>query len=132
MPSIEGINLWNIGEGILKQKYSFIWNRWCINITKYYNQDDIIKYIADYTGFQKEDVKQILNSLSEVVREKLSDGENTKVKFFPGLTLSSEFIPIEKSVSNLNEYISSDVLKLSANFSKCFRDDLRQLHNNTI
>ena len=100
---------------------------------KYYNQDNIIGCIADYTGFQKEEIKQILDSLHKVVREKLSDGENTKIKFFPGLTLSSEFIPIEKSISNLNDNIKSDnVLRLSANFSKRFKNDLRQLHDNII
>lgn len=68
-----------------------------------------------------------------MVREKLSNGENTKVKFFPGLILSSEFIPKEKSVKNIDKYMhSSDILKLSANFSKRFRVDLRQRHNNTI
>ncbi len=68
-----------------------------------------------------------------MVREKLSDGENTKVKFFPGLILSSEFIPIEKSVNRINEYMhSGDILKLSANFSKRFRVDLRQRHDNKI
>ena len=65
-----------------------------------------------------------------MVREKLSDGENVKIKFIPGLTISSEFIPMEKSVS---KYInSSDVLRLSGNFSKCFRNDLRKLHNRTV
>lgn len=68
-----------------------------------------------------------------MVREKLSDGENVKIKFIPGLTISSEFIPMEKSVSNLSEYInSSDVLRLSGNFSKRFRNDLRKLHNRTV
>lgn len=68
-----------------------------------------------------------------MVREKLSNGENTKVKLFPGLTLSSEFIPIEESVNNINKYMySDDVLKLSAKISRCFKADVRQLHNNTI
>ena len=94
--------------------------------TKYFNQAEIINSVHEYTGFPKEDIKQILDSLNIVVRDKISDGKRTKLKLFAGLTISSEFIPREEFNINLRENINSDtILSLSADFTKRFKQDVK-------
>ena len=86
----------------------------------------VIEDVHKYTGLPKDDIKQVLDSLNIVVRNKISNGEKLKMKLFSGLTISSEFIPKEKFNVNLDKNIKSNfILNLSADFSKRFKCDIR-------
>lgn len=68
-----------------------------------------------------------------MVKDKFSDKDNyVEIKLFPGLKVTSRFIPSEHSGSNLYNggYIKSkSLLNLSANFSKDFKNKIHQIHN---
>ncbi|MCI9448021.1 MAG: hypothetical protein HFH36_11680 [Lachnospiraceae bacterium] len=100
---------------------------------KLYNQKELIGLISKDTGCPKRDVAKILNSLCGVVKDKFSDKENfVELKLFPGLKITSEYVPSEQYKSNLAGYIKSgDMLFLSAEFSRRFKDSIRELHKNS-
>lgn len=73
-----------------------------------------------------------MNSLGSVVKDKFGDRNNyVEIKLFPGLKVTSRFIPFEQAQSNLKGYINNhDMLFLSADFSRNFKDSVKELHNN--
>ncbi len=100
---------------------------------RYYNQKQIIDIISQDTGCSIRDVTNILNSLCSVVKEKFSDEDRfVEMKLFPGLKITSRYVPAEQSNSNLSAYLkSSDMLLLSAEFSRRFKDSVRSLHKDS-
>ncbi len=63
------------------------------------------------------------------MRDKFSDKNNyVEIKLFPGLKVTSRYIPPEQSKSNLNISKSDFILKLNATFSDYFRKEIRDLH----
>jgi hypothetical protein len=71
-----------------------------------------------------------LDSLRDVVKDKFSDSdEYVEIKLFPGLKVTSRYIPPEQSRSNLNISKLDYVLSLNANFSDYFRQEIRNNHN---
>lgn len=67
-----------------------------------------------------------------MVKDKFSDSNNyVEIKLFPGLKVTSRYIPPEQSKSNLcNKIRKLDyVLNLSSNFTDDFRKKVRELHN---
>ena len=66
----------------------------------YYKQKDVIQEIHNRTNCSTDDVAKILNSLGDMVKDKFSDKDNfVEIKLFPGLKVTSRFIPSEQSVS---------------------------------
>lgn len=96
---------------------------------KYYNQKEVAKEIHNRTGRSLIDILCILNSLGDVVKDKFSDGdEYVELKIFPGLKVTSRFIPREQSKSNLN--LTHDyILSISSIFTDDFRKKVREMHN---
>lgn len=75
-------------------------------------------------------MSKILNSLGDVVKDKFSDkDEYVEIKLFPGLKVTSRYIPPEESKSNLDISKLEYILRLNATFSDHFRKDIRALHN---
>lgn len=100
---------------------------------KYYNQKDIIQEIHNRTGCSSNDISIILNTLGDVVKDKFSNSDNcVEIKLFPGLKVTSRYIPPEQSKSNLNISKYDFVLRLGAIFSDYFKKEIRNLHRNTI
>lgn len=101
---------------------------------RYYNQKEIINIISQSTGCSIRDITNILNSLCSVVKDKFSDGDRfVEMKLFPGLKITSRYVPAEQANSNLAAYIKSgDMLLLSAEFSRRFKDSIRSLHKEEI
>lgn len=101
---------------------------------KYYNQQYVIDEIHNATGCSIREINCILNSLRNVVREKLSDRDNnSEIKIFPGLKVSSRYIPAEQSNLNLcnNGTIKTDyLLYLNGEFSNRFKREIKQAHDN--
>lgn len=65
-----------------------------------------------------------------MVKEKFSDSNNfVEINIFPGLKVTSRFIPTEQSVSKRLNIKSKESLFLSASFSDDFRKKIRELHN---
>ena len=98
----------------------------------YYNQNDIAYEISNRVGCSTKYAFDLLSVLGDVVKDKFSDeNKYVELKLFPGLKVTSEFIPPEQSKSNLN--IKTDnlnyILKLSSNFTDDFRRKVRQMHN---
>lgn len=72
---------------------------------------------------------KILNSLGNVVKDKFSDSDDyVEIKLFPGLKVTSKYIPLEQSKSNLDISNVDFVLSLNASFSDRFRNEVRNLH----
>ena len=72
---------------------------------------------------------KILNSLGNVVKDKFSDSDDyVEIKLFPGLKVTSKYIPPEQSKSNLDISHVDFVLSLNASFSDRFRNEVRNLH----
>ena len=91
---------------------------------RYYNQKEIIDIISQDTGCSIRDITNVLNSLCSVVKDKFSDEDR-----FVEMKLTSRYVPAEQSNSNLSAYLkSSDMLLLSAEFSRRFKDSVRSLH----
>lgn len=64
-----------------------------------------------------------------MVKDKFSDSDKfVEIKLFPGLKVTSRYIPPEKSRSNLNISNIDFVLSLNASFSNRFRNEVRDLH----
>ena len=98
---------------------------------KYYNQRFIINQIQNDTGCSARDIGRILSSLRDLVKDKLSDSEDSELKIFPGLKVTSRYIPTEQSNLNFcnNGTINSDfLLYLNGEFSHRFKEEIKQLH----
>ena len=64
-----------------------------------------------------------------MVKDKFSDS-NVVIKLFPGLKVTSRYIPLEQSKSNLDTLNVDYVLSLKAIFSDRFRRKIRKNHDN--
>ena len=94
---------------------------------KYYNQRFIINQIQNDTGCSARDIGRILSSLRDLVKDKLSDSEDSELKIFPGLKVTSRYIPTEQSNLNLK---NNSILSITSVFTDDFRKKVRELHNN--
>lgn len=98
---------------------------------KIYNQQHLIDFIRRDTGCSAKDISKILLSLRSLVKDKLSDCEDSELKIFPGLKVTSRYIPTEQSNLNLctNGAINSNfLLYLNGEFSHRFKNEIKQLH----
>ncbi len=68
-----------------------------------------------------------------MVKDKFSDrNNNVEIKIFPGLKVTSKYIPLEESNLNLcnNGTITSDyLLYLNGEFSNRFKNEIKEQHN---
>ena len=75
-----------------------------------------------------------MNSLGNVVKDKFSDSDDcVEIKLFPGLKVTSRYIPLEQSSLNLcnNGMITSDyLLYLNGEFSNRFKNEIKEKHKN--
>ena len=71
-----------------------------------------------------------MNSLGNVVKDKFSDSDDyVEIKLFPGLKVTSRYIPPEQFTSNLGISNMDSVLMLNAEFSKNFKNKIKEQHN---
>lgn len=99
----------------------------------YYNQNDIAKEIHQKTDCSLIDIHKIINALGDVVKDKFSDSDEcVELKLFPGLKVTSRYIPSEHSVSKRLNINSNYSIFMSAVFTDDFRKKVRELHNNLI
>ncbi len=95
----------------------------------YYSQKYLINEIHNRTGYPVRDINNIFGSLRNVVRDKLSDSSvDVEIKLFPGLSVTSRHIPLDRSVTNLcnKDAINSDyLLYLNGRFSDRFKKEIR-------
>ena len=100
----------------------------------YYNQKYVIDEIHKDTGCSIRDINNILSSLRNVVKDKFSDKDKyVEIKLFPGLKVTSRYIPLEQSSLNLchNGMITSDyLLYLDGEFSNRFKNEIKEKHKN--
>ena len=95
----------------------------------YYNQKNIIDEIHKDTGCSIYEISKVLNSLGNVVKDKFSDSDDyVEIKIFPGLKVTSKYIPSEQTVSKRLNIDSEESLFLSAYFTDDFRKKVRQQH----
>lgn len=99
-------------------------------IKKYYNQKEVEKEICQKTGCSLNDIHKITNALGEVVKDKFSDTDSfVELKLFPGLKVTSKYIPSEQSVSKNLNINSNYSIFMSSVFTDDFRKQVRELHN---
>ena len=71
-----------------------------------------------------------MNSLGNVLKDKFSDSDDyVEIKLFPGLKVTSRYIPPEQFTSNLGISNMDSVLMLNAEFSKNFKNKIKEQHN---
>ena len=89
-----------------------------------------MKEIKNRTGCSLTDIYKIVNTLGEVVKDKFSDmDEYVELKLFPGLKVTSRYIPSEQSVSKRLNIDSDYSIFMSAIFTDDFRKKVRELHD---
>ena len=82
------------------------------------------------TGCSIDEISKVLNSLGNVVKDKFSDSDDyVEIKLFPGLKVTSRYIPPEQFTSNLGISNMDSVLMLNAEFSKNFKNKIKEQHN---
>ena len=65
-----------------------------------------------------------------MVKDKFSDSDDyVEIKLFPGLKVTSRYIPPEQFTSNLGISNMDSVLMLNAEFSKTFKNKIKEQHN---
>ena len=100
---------------------------------KYYNQNEIVKEIHQKTGCSLIDIHKVINALGDVVKDKFSDSdEYVELKLFPGLKVTSRYIPSEQSVSKRLNINSNYSIFMSAVFTDDFRKKVRELHKEKL
>ena len=83
------------------------------------------------TGCSLTGIYKITNALGDVVKDKFSDKDDyVELKLFPGLKVTSRYIPSEQSVSKRLNINSNYSIFMSAVFTDDFRKKVRELHNN--
>ncbi len=93
----------------------------------YYKQKEVIQELHKRTNCSTDDVTKILNSLGDMVKDKFSDKDNfVEIKLFPGLKVTSRFIPSEQSVSKRLNIESNYSVFMSATFTDAFRKKVRE------
>ena len=96
---------------------------------KYYNQKDIVNEINQRVEYSSDELYKVLNTLEDVVKDKISDEcDYVELKIFPGLIVTSKYIPCEQSKSNLVLDGSDLVLSLSVKFTDYFKRQIKKLH----
>ena len=120
---------------VCKIFYGLYYIRGGINIQEkekiYYNQKNVIDEIHKDTGCSIYEISKILNSLGNMVKDKFSDSNNyVEIKLFPGLKVTSRFIPSEQTVSKRLNIDSEESLFLTASFTDDFRKKIRKQHKN--
>lgn len=64
-----------------------------------------------------------------MVKNKIGNSSGfTEIKLFPGLKINSEFVPEKQYNSNLGITNISSILKLKAEFSKKFKQDIKKIY----
>ena len=119
---------------VCKIFYGLYYIRGGINIQEkekiYYNQKNVIDEIHKDTGCSVYEISKILNSLGNVVKDKFSDSDDcVEIKLFPGLKVTSRYIPPEQFTSNLGISNLNSILILNAEFSKNFKNKIKEQHN---
>lgn len=67
--------------------------------------------------------------MSNIIKEKFSNADNyVELKLFPGLKVSSKYVPSEQSVSKRLNIKSEYSIFMSAGFTDDFRKKVRELH----
>ena len=90
----------------------------------------MIDEIHKDTGCSVYEISKILNSLGNVVKDKFSDSDDcVEIKLFPGLKVTSRYIPPEQFTSNLGISNMNSILILNAEFSKNFKNKIKEQHN---
>lgn len=95
----------------------------------YYNQKDIIDEIQIRTGFSNYHIDKVLNTLSDVLKERLSDTHDiVEIKPFTGLKLISKH-STSKQMSNLNGYLKSDFgISVTSHMTDYYKKDIKKLY----
>ena len=122
---------------VCKIFYDLYYIRGGINIQEkekiYYKQKNIIDEIHKDTGCSIYEISKVLNSLGNVVKDKFSDSDDyVEIKIFPGLKVTSKYIPSEQTVSKRLNIDSEESLFLSAYFTDDFRKKVRKQHKDCI
>ena len=91
---------------------------------------NIAEEIHRKTGYSPDDITNILKSLGDVVKDKVSDGDNVEIKLFPGLKETSKLIQPNDSKSNLDISKIGFFLSIKASFSDHFKKEVRTMRNN--
>lgn len=74
-----------------------------VKIKEYYNQEFIAKEISKETGYNISDVNNILNTLSKIMINKMSETSNeTEIKICSGIKILAKIKDLRDFNSNLN------------------------------
>lgn len=102
----------------------------------YYNQNSLIDFIHQKTGYAKDQVYEILNALSTVIAEKTSETINeTEIKICTGIKVSSKFLKSGEYHSNLHKdgvIAPTDKVITKVKLSKAYKQTINDLHRTKV
>lgn len=100
---------------------------------KYFNQDYVITQINSRTEIPSDDIRVVLNTLGDVIKDNVSD-EEIIIKIFPGLKVTSKYISQGDFSSNLNlgENKCNNTLKIKGVFSNYYKKDIKKKFANIL
>lgn len=88
----------------------------------------MIDFISQDSGYSRDDVSQMLDSLGNVIKDKLSDDyDEIHMSIKPGLCIDANYITVED-----NQKYKTDldyILKIKCSLSKRTKMDIKHLHN---
>lgn len=104
-------------------------------MTKKYNRKDLVKLVAEKTGYHEFNVSEIYTALEEIICEILLEPDETKdieVRLFYGLGLFSTFVPEhDKRMPDQTVCHIEDSLKFEARFSNFWKKNKNILYRDT-
>lgn len=102
---------------------------------KRYSRIELIKMVAEKTGYHQHNVAEIHTALEEIVNELLlsaDENSDVEIRLFFGLGLYSTFIPKRnKRLPNKKIVQVDDHLRFQAKFSDAWKDDKNYLFRET-
>lgn len=99
-----------------------------------HNRENLIKKIAQQTGYSDDVVKKIYNTLDTVVFDALASAteeEDIKIKLFNGITMTSTFVPSKHQMNNLTGKMIQTACKIKPKviISRDFKTRMNQKMN---
>ena len=94
------------------------------------NREQLIKRLAEKSGFYQKHIKSVLQALDEVVLEcfaEVADDEDVSIQLIQGCKINARVMPKRERVDprTLESIIVDETVKPSAKFSSDFREKIQ-------
>ena len=97
-------------------------------------REQLIKLLAEKTGYYQQDIRHVLNCLRDLIPELLSDvtKENSKVlvRICEGIALRATFVDERERVNprDRTPIVCPETIRLGANFSEGLKNKIQEMY----